>query len=92
VQATLASQPKIVDAGSLVTGGIDFDGVDDSLSTSDLSLFTLNNVSSFVTSTVRTGGGAVASVTEIGQSSNRFGNPYKYSNTYGFRYGTEGFC
>ena len=29
VQATPASQPKIVDAGSLVTGGLDFDGTDD---------------------------------------------------------------
>jgi hypothetical protein len=32
-QATTTSQPKIVDAGSLVTGGLDFDGVNDSLST-----------------------------------------------------------
>ena len=30
-QATIASQPKIVDGGVLVTGGLDFDGVDDSL-------------------------------------------------------------
>jgi hypothetical protein len=30
-QGTAASQPKIVDAGSLVTGGIDFDGVNDYL-------------------------------------------------------------
>jgi len=73
----------------LVSGGIDFDGVDDSLSTSDLSLFTLNNASSFVVSTVTTGGGAVASITEIGNSLNRFGNPYRYANTYGFRYGNE---
>ena len=35
VQATAGSQPKIVDAGVLVTGGLDFDGVDDS--------FTLTN-------------------------------------------------
>ena len=33
-QGTPASQPKIVDAGSLVSGGIDFDGVDDVLGTS----------------------------------------------------------
>ena len=31
-QSVAASQPKIVDAGSLVTGGIDFDGVNDRLS------------------------------------------------------------
>jgi len=88
-QGTDASQPKIVDGGSLVSGGLDFDGVDDSLSTSNLSLFTLNNASSFVVSTVRTGGGAVASITEIGNGSNRFGNPYRYATTYGFRYGNE---
>ena len=28
-QGTPASQPKIVSGGSLITGGIDFDGVDD---------------------------------------------------------------
>jgi hypothetical protein len=28
-QGTISSQPKIVDAGALVTGGIDFDGVND---------------------------------------------------------------
>jgi len=88
-QGTDAKQPKIVDAGSLVSGGIDFDGVDDSLATGNLSLFTLNSVSSFVVSTIRTGGGAVASITELGEGSNRFGNPYKYGSTYGFRYGTE---
>jgi hypothetical protein len=33
-QGTAASQPKIVDAGVLVSGGIDFDGVDDVLGTS----------------------------------------------------------
>jgi hypothetical protein len=32
-QGTDASQPKIVDGGSLVSGGIDFDGVDDVLGT-----------------------------------------------------------
>jgi hypothetical protein len=33
-QSVAASQPKIVDAGVLVTGGIDFDGVDDGLAVS----------------------------------------------------------
>jgi hypothetical protein len=33
-QGTAASQPKIVNAGSLVSGGIDFDGVDDGLAVS----------------------------------------------------------
>ena len=34
VQATAASQPKIVDAGVLVSGGLKFDGVDDEFNTS----------------------------------------------------------
>jgi hypothetical protein len=34
VQSVAASQPKIVDAGVLVSGGLDFDGVDDVLGTS----------------------------------------------------------
>jgi hypothetical protein len=33
-QGTAASQPKIVDGGSLVSGGIDFDGVNDGLAVS----------------------------------------------------------
>ena len=46
-QATTTSQPKIVDAGALVTGGLDFDGVDDSLGLTGLSL-TSTGWSSFV--------------------------------------------
>ena len=37
-QGTPASQPKIVSGGSLITGGIDFDGVDDRLITGSFSL------------------------------------------------------
>ena len=37
-QGTTTAQPKIVDAGALVTGGIDFDGVDDLLSNGSLTL------------------------------------------------------
>lgn len=36
VQSVAAGQPKIVDAGSLVSGGLDFDGVDDYLSSDAL--------------------------------------------------------
>ena len=52
-QGTDASQPKIVDAGSLVSGGIDFDGVDDTLTlssplgiTSTASHFAVTNLNS----------------------------------------------
>ena len=37
-QATTTSQPKIVSAGTLVAGGLDFDGVDDRLITGSFSL------------------------------------------------------
>jgi hypothetical protein len=53
VQLTASSQPKIVDAGALVSGGIDFDGVDDFLDTNNdetlsqpLSFFIVANQSS----------------------------------------------
>ena len=51
VQATTTAQPKIVDAGALVVGGLDFDGVDDDLDltttipASSGSLFTVLNLS-----------------------------------------------
>jgi hypothetical protein len=45
-QAVDASQPKIVDGGSLVTGGLDFDGADDqldftALNATDLAIFSV---------------------------------------------------
>jgi len=46
-QITTTAQPKIVSAGALVTGGLDFDGVDDSLGLAGLSL-TSTGWSSFV--------------------------------------------
>lgn len=52
-QATTTAQPKIVDAGSLVSGGLDFDGVDDrltcpSLYSSDISVFNVVTTSNTV--------------------------------------------
>ena len=52
-QIATASQPKIVDAGALVTGGLDFDGVDDHLEadgfafspSGDFNAFTVANFS-----------------------------------------------
>ena len=42
VQTTAASQPKIVDAGSLVTGGLDFDGSSSAMDIDGLALASLN--------------------------------------------------
>jgi archaellum component FlaF (FlaF/FlaG flagellin family) len=49
-QGTAASQPKIVDGGSLVSGGIDFDGVDDLLRNSN----NLGTTSNFFISCIAT--------------------------------------
>jgi len=46
-QGTDASQPKIVDAGALVSGGLDFDGVDDGLFTSSNLTDTLQSATIF---------------------------------------------
>jgi hypothetical protein len=46
-QAVVTSQPKIVDAGVLVTGGLDFDGVDDGLFTVSNLTDTLQSVTFF---------------------------------------------
>lgn len=66
-QATTTAQPKIVDAGALVTDGLDFDGVDDYLQTAlpvltpgDLSVFSLAQTdldlsSKFIWEEVQTG-------------------------------------
>ena len=43
-QGTTTSQPKIVDAGALVTGGLDFDGVDDELNLAGPALDIFKNV------------------------------------------------
>ena len=48
-QGTPASQPTIVEGGSLVSGGIDFDGVDDSLDVAnDASLQIIGDMAQFV--------------------------------------------
>jgi len=46
-QATTTSQPKIVSAGALVTGGLDFDGVDDSMVTINTDSFGTSSRSIF---------------------------------------------
>ena len=57
-QGTDANQPTIVEGGSLVTGGIDFDGVDDFMELGDLGLSQPNSVV-FVHNSDTDGGGNV---------------------------------
>ena len=47
VQETASNQPKIVDAGVLVSGGLDFDGVDDDLDLPQV-ITSIDSASSFV--------------------------------------------
>ena len=64
VQATAGSQPKIVNAGSLLADGIEFDGSDDTLTAASVSGFGAT-ISMFEAS-VRDGGGAA--VVSMGSS------------------------
>jgi len=64
VQATAAEQPKIVNAGSLLADGIEFDGSDDTLTAASVSGFGAT-ISMFEAS-VRDGGGAA--VVSMGSS------------------------
>ena len=56
-QGTTTAQPKIVDAGALVVGGLDFDGVDDFFDLGDLALTQPNSVF-FVHNSDNQGGGS----------------------------------
>jgi hypothetical protein len=83
-QGTAASQPKIVNAGSLVSGGIDFDGVDDFLDTgyssgnaSSQSLFTVFKTD-LVDSNFRTH--------LDGRDANDDGIGFGISSSFGFRF------
>jgi hypothetical protein len=77
VQTTPANQPTIVEGGSLVTGGIDFDGVDDRLNiTSNISL---SSDDFFFTSVLKVLDGDGQDITPIG---NNTGNRFLISLNY----------
>ena len=86
-QGTDAKQPKIVDAGSLVTGGIDFDGVNDGLSVSGQvltsSLFYATSVMNHATGTSTANGQNAFGQYQIG-TSGRFQLSANASNEYSF--------
>ena len=86
-QATTTAQPKIVDAGSLVTGGLVFDGVDDGLAVSGQ---VLTSSSLYAASVMQhtTGTSTFASQTIFGQyqisTSGRFQLSANNSSQYAF--------
>ena len=71
VQTTAGSQPKIVNAGSLLADGIDFDGSDDTLIAS--SVQGMGATATMITASVRDGGsGAVIALGSSASSSNTY--------------------
>jgi hypothetical protein len=86
-QGTLASQPKIVDGGSLVSDGLSI-GSGQYLDMSSNFSFALNNLTSIVLGTANAGQGVGSLVGLVGNLS-LFSNPYRFSTTQGFRYGGE---
>jgi|11BtaG_2_1085332.scaffolds.fasta_scaffold09938_2 hypothetical protein len=87
VQQVSGSQPKIVDAGVLVSGGLDFDGVNDGLSISGQvltsSLFYATSVMNHATGTSTFGGESVFGQYQVG-TSGRFHLTANSSNQYSF--------
>ena len=86
-QGTFASQPQIVDGGSLVSGGLSIGSGQHLSTTLSGTTFALNNASSFVLG-VASGGQGVGTLTTINNTA-QFSTPYRYSSTQGFRYGGE---
>jgi hypothetical protein len=86
-QSVAASQPKIVDGGTLVSGGL-LIGSDQHLDMSSNFSFALNNLTSIVLGAAN-GGQGVGALLRVSSSPTLFSNPYRFSTTQGFRYGGE---
>jgi len=86
VQETAGNQPKIVDAGVLVTGGIDFDGVDDFLPV-PLTGHNIGNLSSFCVGKFDNASGNSDVMLSLGTGAgdSRWYGPW--ANTSNIRYG-----
>jgi len=79
-QATTTSQPKIVNAGALVTGGLDFDGVDDYFGLIDLDNSSQPNTIISVSRTDVTG--STRAIYGIGSNSSSAAGYYRSSNNH----------
>jgi hypothetical protein len=101
-QGTAASQPKIVDGGSLVSGGLDFDGVDDLLIgthnvTSAYNFFSVTTDEGSATSYIADTGSGSTNGVNYGRTVNSGGNRqltlnhggFAAINATGFLVGTE---
>jgi hypothetical protein len=83
VQQVSGRQPKIVDAGVLVSGGLDFDGVDDLLNLSNIVTGTIG-VSSFIVGNADTTSISEAMLSQ-GSTSGTFGSAYSITSEIAFR-------
>jgi hypothetical protein len=86
-QGTAASQPKIVDGGTLVTGGLLIGSGQHLVMSSNFS-FALNNLTSIVLGQAN-GGAGVGALVGFNGNPAIFSSPYRFSNTQGFRYAGE---
>jgi hypothetical protein len=90
VQQVSGSQPKIVDAGSLVSGGINFDGVDDTLDLPAV-ISSINSASSFTVART-TNASATQSASALSRNAPelaRFYTPIATSGNFYFGYGAN---
>ena len=88
-QATTTAQPKIVDAGALVVGGLDFDGVDDSLVTASTVLGDTFTSAMVVRNDSTPVSGSFFSQHQ-GGAANRFGLTADTTLPYGYRFFKQG--
>jgi len=92
VQTDAAKQPKIVDAGSLVTGGIDFDGVNYGLEFDEESVITnMDDFSSFTVAKSNTTSGTkiALAVSDDTPNASRWYSPILIGGNFTFGYGTS---
>jgi hypothetical protein len=86
-QDTAVEQPKIAEAGSLLSEGLLIESGQHFSRTLSGVTFALNDASSFVLGRAN-GGQGVGALVAVKDLS-RFSSPYRYSSTQGFRYGGE---
>jgi hypothetical protein len=88
-QSVAASQPKIVDAGSLVSGGLEFDGVNDGLQWGTAPITSTDSASSFIVCTSGTTAGArtAMALSDNTPNVNRWYSPWMASSAFYLAYG-----
>jgi hypothetical protein len=88
-QSVAASQPKIVNAGSLVSGGLEFDGVNDGLQWGTAPITSTDSASSFIVCTSGTTAGArtAMALSDNTPNVNRWYSPWMTSSAFYLAYG-----